>query len=573
MTTVYGSPARFEVPAPLVTDEERPFAPLDAFTDEDMEHTSLVDLYTRSCVVAGCKTNQAIMTQLTAVVSAKESRRSVRILDASGAYLGNRGTAALIPLVQALPRLTHLLLPRVGMKADVALALIRMLRTHPSIREINLSNNDLGCEVGKRLLELLTVHPRIYGLQLDETLVIPALKRKIDQQLQRNLAMKEQFEERLIPEDHETLQELVAAKALREEEERERQLRAEALRLEIADRMLPWMGAALWELRSVLWRHRNFLENVASVFPPHPNSNAAGGHATGASLAATRTCDTAGFLRGLMILGIQCFTPQRVAMASEKHMAIPQATEIVKVRAAEFADLFHAWDRQGDVIYVHVILSALRVHACLVQSVISTRPSFAVADAISDRESLVSVVRRGEFLGKSLNRSVLDEGPQTSPPLDGTSTMTSSRSSSSRWELQQALDRVFDSRTTLYQTIAEQDRDATGMISLGELATGVHAILTGSSMQIALRIVSAVYALVGTPEEQQFAYQRLQKDVLQNWNGWDQVAVEVRTKPLAYLAFFSSLSLSDADDGGLDPLGDVDAWTHVKRSDITAFTC
>lgn len=255
-------------------------------------------------------------------------------------------------------------------------------------------------------------------------------------------------------------------------------------------------------------------------------------------------------------------------------MTIPQATEIVKVRAAEFADLFHAWDRQGDVIYVHVILSALRVHACLVQSVISTtHPSFAVADAISDRESLVSVVRRGEFLGKSLNRSVLDEGPQTSSPLDGTSTMTSSRSSSSRWELQQALDRVFDSRTTLYQTIAEQDRDATGMISLGELATGVHAILTGSSMQIALRIVCAVYALVGTPEEQQFAHQRLQKDVLQNWNGWNQVAVEVRTKPLAYLAFFSSLSLSDADDGGLDPLGDVDAWTHVKRSDITAFTC
>jgi hypothetical protein len=319
---------------PIVHDDCEPYDhDIDCFTEEDLRGTSLAELYQRACRRLGIKPNPQIAAQLPRTVERKPYYQ-VMILNGKGTYLGNRGVAALVPVIDVCPRLTHLLLPRVGLKANVAKTLIKHLLAHPGIRELNLSYNDLGVTVGQMLLQLLIRHRRIYGLDIVDTLIIPPIKRKIEAQLNANVSLKASFEVPLIPLD---IDEEAQARAIRAEEEKERARRAEELRREVAERIPSWAPAALAELHSVLMRHRRYMENVFSVFQP-----SAPMEGVSVGVGALR-CTPKSFKRAMQILGVTSLVDE------EKCVGI--------------AEILNSWISSERLIAFHSLIFAMREHA------------------------------------------------------------------------------------------------------------------------------------------------------------------------------------------------------------------
>jgi hypothetical protein len=197
---------------PLVVDDAPIFTPIpEVPSEETLEHVTLQECYRRSCATLSIKPNAHLMAQLPDTCSGRP-HWSLQILDGTGAYLGNKGVAALIPIILASPRLTHVLLPRIGMQVGVAKALIAALATHGGVTTVQLQQNHLGTSVGQMLLKLVQSHQRIHTVGLDETLIIPQLKRRIDACLARNYAIKDQFALPLIPLTADDYERIVAQK-------------------------------------------------------------------------------------------------------------------------------------------------------------------------------------------------------------------------------------------------------------------------------------------------------------------------------------------------------------------------
>jgi hypothetical protein len=232
---------------PLVDDSCSAF-PTERFSEDDVYHFSIRDLYMRTCERAAIKPNTAVVAQLPA---AKHQQHHVMILDCNSTYLGNRGVAALIPVIAACPGITHVFFSRVGMKAASALALIECLAVHPGVRAVNLSFNELGTKVGEALRQFVINHRRVYHVDMEETLLIQPIKRRIEAQLAENAKIKDSFDVPLIP-DIETEEE-AQLKKLRAEEERHRAEREERVRRELAEKIPTLAPVALTELSEVLF--------------------------------------------------------------------------------------------------------------------------------------------------------------------------------------------------------------------------------------------------------------------------------------------------------------------------------
>lgn len=403
----------------IVVDDEPAFEPVPPTPSEDvLAEVSLQESYRRACASLAVRPNAHILVQLPSTCSGRP-HWSLQILDGSGAYLGSKGVAALIPVILACPRLTHLILPRVGLQVAVAKALIHALSIHPGITTIQLHQNHLGTAVGQQLLHLAQTHRRIHTIGLDETLIIPPLKRRIDNCLSRNAAMRDQFSVPKIPltvDDHEMI---IAAK-VREAEERARLQRAEALRKEIDDRIPTWAPAVVSELRAALVKHQRSMSNVLSVFTPMTT-----GDGTTAALLRGIPCTVEQFQRGLRILGV-------VAPA-----VIDKGSALAAQQCRELAGLFGAYNVELDAICVGDLMATLRVHAVVVAT---------------------------DTTGSGERRDWM-------PLRDGCGGDSNFAAGAQR-----ALDRLYDNRAAVAATLESLDHDQLFTARLSEIANGLASL-------------------------------------------------------------------------------------------------
>jgi hypothetical protein len=315
--------------APIV-DDACPPATVDTYTKEDLAAFSLRELYVRSCAKLNVKPAEQITEQL---ASEPGDHHQVTALNVAKLHLGRRRCAALVPVIAACPRLTHLHMATVGLDASVAKALVAVFAVHPGISYIDISGNDLGANVGDRLLRLVREHRRIHTLNVSHCLLVRAVLDKIRRQVEANYAIRDQFSVPLIPDKQPSPADVAAAK-MREEQERLREARLAAERERLAEEIPPWAPAALLELHQTLHKHRRHVLDVFSVFKTDAGS-------PGDALVTPKN-----FVRAMAILDVRSIADAQ--------------------RACELADLFQAWDRKEDRINFHAVVAAVRVHAAIV---------------------------------------------------------------------------------------------------------------------------------------------------------------------------------------------------------------
>lgn len=315
------------VAGPVVNDHCVP-ATVDHYTAGDLEHFGLQGLYARSCMKLGVKPVEAVTRQLPNVVA---DHHHVTTFDFRREYLGWRRCAALVPVIEACPRLTSLNLGNIGMNAAVARSLIDVLGRHPGIKEVHLDDNALGAAVGELLLKLVVQHRRLHTLTFERCLIVDLTGRKIRKHLAANHEVMDSFSVPLIP-DRVTEEDRIRAR-LREEEERERQARAEAERQRRAEELPAWGPAALADVALTLHKHRHHMPHVFAVFESH---------GVGGAYVTPRN-----FGRGMKILDVST-----LAKADE-------------AKLCEFADMLGAWDRKENMIHFRNVIAALRTHASI----------------------------------------------------------------------------------------------------------------------------------------------------------------------------------------------------------------
>lgn len=313
---------------PIVDDGAEPID-VSIYSQSDVDFVPLAELYVRTCAQLKTAPNPIVLKQLP---SAPRHHYRLMVLDCGGTYLGNVGAAALAPVVAACFRMTHLLLPRVGLKASGALTLLNVVRVHPGLTTLDLAHNDLGTTVGKAILRTAHEHQRISEVNLPETLVIQPIKRKIEAQLAKNYAIRETFSVPLIPSHPDD--EDVKQRRRREEEERARAEREEQMKKELAERVPTWAPSALLQLSEVTHRYRHAMESVVALFD--------------VSDVHARFVSPMSFCRAMRRAGIRSFE-----------------SEAAELRSTEFADLFGAWRRSQNDIDFTAIIDALRRHATL----------------------------------------------------------------------------------------------------------------------------------------------------------------------------------------------------------------
>jgi hypothetical protein len=318
------------MPPSLVDDHCEPVI-VDHFSDDDLECFSLRDLYARSSARLQVEPVDAITIQL---ASAPGDHHQVMAINTNQCYLGWRRCAALVPVIAACPRLTHLHLQKVGLDAATAKALVRVLSTHPGIQVLDVSMNDLGANVGEKVLRLVTEHRRIHTINVDHCLFVTPVLRKIKLRVQDNFSIRDNFSVPLIPERL-TAADIAAAK-MREEQEQLRRDRQEAEKQRLAELIPGWAPAAMLELHETLHKHRHHLADIVSVFRP--------------TTPGSRTTDAKSFVRAMKILDV-------------RSLATAQTDE---AKAHELADLFCAWDKSQNTINFGAIVAALRTHATVV---------------------------------------------------------------------------------------------------------------------------------------------------------------------------------------------------------------
>ena len=250
--------------APGVDDNAKPF-PCDVFTREELDTCSLLQLYRRACLKVGVRPNTVVESQLPNTVEYSPYMKII-VLDLSGTFLGGKGVAAVVPLVAACRRLSHLFLPRVGLNTAVGLSLLNVISVHPCLREIDVSYNDLGTVWGRKFFSIISgSNRRIFGAKLDQTLIIPALKKKIDKQLDQNKHMKDFFSPDPLLTDRYTDEEEAAIQQRRMEEEESRRQRAELVRKEMSDRIPAWAPVALAEVSELYYKYHGSLQDILSL--------------------------------------------------------------------------------------------------------------------------------------------------------------------------------------------------------------------------------------------------------------------------------------------------------------------
>ena len=484
------------IPAPLGVDDNAAPYPCDVFTQDELDSCSLLQLYRRSCVKVGARPNQFVESQLPDTVEYKPYMKII-VLDFSGTYLGPKGVAAVVPVVNACRRLTHLFLPRAGINTAVGLSLLAVVSVHPCLREMDLSLNDLGTTWGKKFLSVLSgVNRRIYGANLHQTLIIPAIKKKIDSQLDQNRHMKDFFNPDPLLTDQFTDEEEQAIQRRRTEEEESRRQRAEAVRKEMSDRIPVWCPVALAEVSELLNKYHGSLQDILSLFSGRKSADStqslrfraleaqkAGGRSQTQDAIASELRETAGIKTAVCDE-----VPLRDFHHFMKVLGISSLGESTD-RCVLFADLFDAAfvkvprevplpDGTLSQITVCELVGIPSTACTTTNGIPSLDPRYTHTRNMSvfteERKDqiLIDFSRIVRQLRIHAHCALLKQEVVPDPSVES---LASKSESAALYQC--CSDKLFDSRKEVIECCELLDVDQTRTISFGELLTGVTAVL------------------------------------------------------------------------------------------------
>eukprot|EP00996_Jenningsia_fusiforme_P006152 NODE_735_length_1941_cov_12.185518_g681_i0.p1 GENE.NODE_735_length_1941_cov_12.185518_g681_i0~~NODE_735_length_1941_cov_12.185518_g681_i0.p1 ORF type:complete len:474 (+),score=115.58 NODE_735_length_1941_cov_12.185518_g681_i0:233-1654(+) len=131
--------------------------------------SQLPERYSTACEECGARPNSVILKILET-----QDISSIHSLDISANYLGPRGCAALLTVIQCLDGLQSVDLSRNGVTSEVAASLALVLRNKPSVTSVDLSyNEELSFVDGKTFLAAVRTNPALSVLKVEGTHIPP----------------------------------------------------------------------------------------------------------------------------------------------------------------------------------------------------------------------------------------------------------------------------------------------------------------------------------------------------------------------------------------------------------------
>ena len=119
-----------------------------------------VAFYKGQCQEHEVKPNNTFIRQLS-------GDAELSVINFSNSYFGDRGMAAIAPVLGKIPVIA-LDLRNTGFSAGDAASLSESMVRHPTLTSVDLRSNVLSVPATRRLLSLLTQNKRITSIQLDE---------------------------------------------------------------------------------------------------------------------------------------------------------------------------------------------------------------------------------------------------------------------------------------------------------------------------------------------------------------------------------------------------------------------
>lgn len=144
--------------------------------------TSLSDLYLFFCKRCDCRPNTRFVEEL------KIDEKETRVFDFSKNFLGEKGIDPALETARNNMKLEVLNLAENYLNKEAILKLVKVAVRHPTLTSIDLSGNPIHLSCCKSLLYLLNKNPNIAELKLDGTDVVPAMKERIQRELEINRA-------------------------------------------------------------------------------------------------------------------------------------------------------------------------------------------------------------------------------------------------------------------------------------------------------------------------------------------------------------------------------------------------
>jgi len=135
------------------------------------------EVYASTCVDLNCKCNSALERMLP---GDGDDPAAVGCIDLSLNLVGNLGCQALLPALAQLPALTALNLARNQIENACATALAARLASHPTLTLLDLTANPISHAGGKQLLQLAMRSQRLRFMELEDTMINPALRKRIE---------------------------------------------------------------------------------------------------------------------------------------------------------------------------------------------------------------------------------------------------------------------------------------------------------------------------------------------------------------------------------------------------------
>lgn len=141
---------------------------------------SVKQLYKEACAVLSVKCNSAVFAEIPSEAQSADFTQ----WDLANKMIGSKGLAAVLSVVDQLPRLRTLNLSGNNIASPGTKELLGHLAVHPSLETLNLANNDIRLG-GPELVDLVKRNRVIKHINLEGTFLRPLFIRLIDIQLKK----------------------------------------------------------------------------------------------------------------------------------------------------------------------------------------------------------------------------------------------------------------------------------------------------------------------------------------------------------------------------------------------------
>jgi hypothetical protein len=131
-------------------------------------------LYRQYCAEIPCRVNSAVLRLLDAA-----PHQSLVRLPLGNNYIGAKGFAAVLRLIEKCPTIEEIDLSGNGLDNNSVADLVRILKDHKGISKLNLSNNAMSLDGGKLLMKLVEDNTRIIELKVDGTDIFESLAERL----------------------------------------------------------------------------------------------------------------------------------------------------------------------------------------------------------------------------------------------------------------------------------------------------------------------------------------------------------------------------------------------------------